>query len=50
VHDAFCGLYLRWHHLTDTGKALSHVRSSVLNGCRSVMRRRTPESADSEPV
>jgi RNA polymerase sigma-70 factor (sigma-E family) len=49
VHDAFCGLYLRWHHLADTGKALSYVRSSVLNGCRSVMRRRTPVGSDSEP-
>jgi RNA polymerase sigma-70 factor (sigma-E family) len=49
VHDAFCGLYLHWHHLRDTGKALSYVRSSVLNGCRSVMRRRIPADADSEP-
>jgi RNA polymerase sigma-70 factor (sigma-E family) len=49
VHDAFCGLYLRWHHLSDSSKALSYVRSSVLNGCRSVMRRRTPTAADSEP-
>ena len=49
VHDAFCGLYLRWYHLADTGKALSYVRSSVLNGCRSVMRRRTPVGSDSEP-
>ena len=49
VHDAFCGLYLHWHQLADTGKALSYVRSSVLNGCRSVMRRRTPVGSDSEP-
>jgi RNA polymerase sigma-70 factor (sigma-E family) len=49
VHDAFCGLYLRWHHLADTGKALSYVRASVLNGCRSAMRRRRPADADSEP-
>ncbi len=40
VQEAFCGLYRRWHSLSDTGKALSYVRSSVINGCRSVLRRR----------
>ena len=30
VQEAFCGLYRRWHHLSDTGKALSYVRSSVI--------------------
>ena len=40
VQEAFCGLYRRWHALSDTGKALSYVRSSVINGCRSVLRRR----------
>jgi RNA polymerase sigma-70 factor (sigma-E family) len=40
VQEAFCGLYRRWHKLTDTEKALSYVRSSVINGCRSVLRRR----------
>jgi RNA polymerase sigma-70 factor (sigma-E family) len=49
VHDAFCGLYLRWHHLADTSKALSYVRTSVLNGCRSALRRRTPAGVDREP-
>lgn len=49
VHDAFCGLYLRWHQLADTSKALSYVRSSVLNGCRSALRRRTPAPVDREP-
>ncbi len=39
VHDAFCGLYRRWEHLDDPAKALGYVRSSVLNGCRSVQRR-----------
>jgi RNA polymerase sigma-70 factor (sigma-E family) len=38
VHDAFCGLYRRWAHLADKGHALGYVRSSVLNGCRSVLR------------
>jgi RNA polymerase sigma-70 factor (sigma-E family) len=40
VQEAFCGLYRRWHSLSDTGKALSYVRSSVINGCRTVLRRR----------
>jgi RNA polymerase sigma factor (sigma-70 family) len=40
VQEAFCGLYRRWHSLSDTAKALSYVRSSVINGCRSVLRRR----------
>jgi DNA-directed RNA polymerase specialized sigma24 family protein len=39
VHDAFCGLYRRWQHLDDPAKALGYVRSSVLNGCRTVQRR-----------
>jgi|SRR6266568_7016404 len=39
VHDAFCGLYRRWEHLADKEKALGYVRSSVLNGCRSALRR-----------
>jgi RNA polymerase sigma-70 factor (sigma-E family) len=40
VQEAFCGLFRRWRSLTDTGKALAYVRSSVINGCRSVLRRR----------
>jgi RNA polymerase sigma-70 factor (sigma-E family) len=39
VHDAFCGLYRRWDYLAGKDRALSYVRSSVLNGCRSVLRR-----------
>jgi RNA polymerase sigma-70 factor (sigma-E family) len=38
VHDAFLGLYRRWHALHDADKALGYLRSSVLNGCRSVHR------------
>jgi RNA polymerase sigma-70 factor (sigma-E family) len=41
VQEAFCGLYRRWSALADTGSALAYVRSSVLNGCRSVLRRRS---------
>ena len=40
VQDAFCGLYRRWDRLTDPGSALPYVRSSVLNGCRTALRRR----------
>ena len=40
VQEAFCGLYRRWHHLSDHGKALSYVRSSVINSCRTALRRR----------
>jgi len=40
VQDAFCGLYRNWTRLADQAKALPYVRSSVLNGCRSALRRR----------
>jgi len=49
VQEAFCGLYRRWYSLSDTGKALSYVRSSVINGCRSVLRRR-PRQAGLDPL
>jgi RNA polymerase sigma-70 factor (sigma-E family) len=39
VQEAFCGLYRRWPHLRDQARALGYVRSSVLNGCRTVLRR-----------
>jgi RNA polymerase sigma-70 factor (sigma-E family) len=40
VQEAFCGLYRRWGQLADRGRALQYVRSSVLNGCRTVLRQR----------
>ena len=40
VQDAFCGLYRNWSRLADQAKALPYVRSSVLNGCRTALRRR----------
>jgi RNA polymerase sigma-70 factor (sigma-E family) len=40
VQEAFCGLYRRWRHLDDPGKALPYVRSAVLNGSRSQLRAR----------
>jgi len=45
VQEAFCGLYRRWHSLSDSAKALSYVRSSVINGCRTVLRRRRRQSS-----
>jgi RNA polymerase sigma-70 factor (sigma-E family) len=40
VQDAFFGLYRRWAQLSDAGNALTYVRSSVLNGCRTLHRRK----------
>ena len=40
VQEAFCGLYRRWDRLASTDGALYYVRASVLNGCRSALRRR----------
>jgi RNA polymerase sigma-70 factor (sigma-E family) len=40
VQDAFCGLYRNWDRLSDRDRALAYLRSSVLNGSRSALRRR----------
>jgi RNA polymerase sigma-70 factor (sigma-E family) len=40
VHDAFLGLCRRWPGLNDPGNAVSYLRTSVVNGCRSVHRSR----------
>jgi RNA polymerase sigma-70 factor (sigma-E family) len=40
VQDAFLGLYRNWDRLNDPANALTYVRSSVLNGCRAVLRTR----------
>ena len=52
VQDAFGALYRRWEHLADQEKAASYVRSAVLNGCRSELRRRirTERRAAPDPV
>lgn len=39
VQDAFFGLYRRWDRLADPGRAVGYVRTAVLNGCRSALRR-----------
>jgi RNA polymerase sigma-70 factor (sigma-E family) len=41
VQDAFLGLYRRWDALSDQGRALAYARSSVLNGCRDALRKRS---------
>lgn len=41
VQDAFLSLYRRWDSLPDTSHPLAYVRISVLNGCRSALRRRS---------
>lgn len=41
VQDAFLGLYRRWDDLTDTSYPLAYLRASVLNGCRTALRRRS---------
>jgi RNA polymerase sigma-70 factor (sigma-E family) len=40
VQDAFLGLHRRWLRLHDPARALSHLRTSVINGCRAVHRSR----------
>jgi RNA polymerase sigma-70 factor (sigma-E family) len=39
VQEAFDGLYRHWDRLKDTRKAPQYLRSSVLNGCRTELRR-----------
>jgi RNA polymerase sigma-70 factor (sigma-E family) len=38
VQEAFLGLYKRWSRLRDTASAPAYLRTSVLNGCRMVLR------------
>jgi RNA polymerase sigma-70 factor (sigma-E family) len=40
VQDAFEQLHRRWRSLREQSSALAYARSAVLNGCRSVLRRR----------
>jgi RNA polymerase sigma-70 factor (sigma-E family) len=40
VQEAFTGLYRRWPRLRDREKALTYVRSAVMNRSRTVLRRR----------
>jgi RNA polymerase sigma-70 factor (sigma-E family) len=40
VQDAYASLHKRWSRIADREAVLPYVRTSVLNGCRSVLRRR----------
>ncbi|HEX6525713.1 MAG TPA: sigma-70 family RNA polymerase sigma factor [Streptosporangiaceae bacterium] len=41
VQDAFLGLYRRWGKLASTDAAVGYLRASVLNGCRTALKRRS---------
>ena len=41
VQDAFLGLYRRWDQLADLTAPLAYLRVSVMNGCRTALRRRS---------
>ena len=42
VQDAFLGLFRRWDSLSDAGAAApGYLRTSVLNGCRTAIKRRS---------
>jgi RNA polymerase sigma factor (sigma-70 family) len=50
VHDAFVGLQRNWHKLSDQAKAPGYLRSSVLNGCRTALRRDRRGTIEAEPA
>jgi RNA polymerase sigma-70 factor (sigma-E family) len=39
VQDAFCALYRSWERLAEHDHALGYLRVSVINGCRTALRR-----------
>jgi RNA polymerase sigma-70 factor (sigma-E family) len=49
VQESFTALYLKWDRLRDEAKALPYLRSTVLNGCRTVLRRRGVARRHSPP-
>ena len=40
VQDVYASLHARWSHVAAPDAVLPYVRAAVLNGCRSVLRRR----------
>jgi RNA polymerase sigma-70 factor (sigma-E family) len=52
VQEAFCGLFRAWDRLPDEANVLGYLRVSVVNGCRTVIRRRkrTPQSLTVPPA
>jgi RNA polymerase sigma factor (sigma-70 family) len=49
VQDSFLGLYRGWSRLRDPERALGYLRTSVINGCRSVRRSRRAGWLRGEP-
>ena len=45
VQDAFIAAYPRLARLREEGTALAYLRRSVVNGCRSALRRRRTDTA-----
>jgi len=41
VQDAFVGLYRRWDRVPEMAAPLAYLRVSVMNGCRTLLRRRS---------
>jgi RNA polymerase sigma-70 factor (sigma-E family) len=52
VQEAFCGLFRAWDRLPGEANFLAYLRASVVNGCRTVIRRRkrTPQSLAVPPA
>jgi RNA polymerase sigma-70 factor (sigma-E family) len=52
VQEAFCGLFRAWDRLPGDANLLGYLRVSVVNGCRSALRRgkRTPRSLAVPPA
>lgn len=49
VQEAFAGLYRHWRGLRDAAAALAYLRTAVVNGSRSVLRRRKTAREYSPP-
>ncbi len=52
VQEAFYGLFRAWDRLPDDANVLGYLRVSVVNGCRSVLRRsrRAPRALAAPPA
>ena len=50
VQDAFAALHQRWPQLRDADAALGYLRTSVVNGARSVLRRRWTVRRNPQPA
>jgi RNA polymerase sigma-70 factor (sigma-E family) len=48
VQDAFLGLYRRWGTLASADAAPGYLRASVLNGCRTALKRRSRPAVHTE--